>query len=86
MALTIRGTEPYIESFKELTGEKTAAGALIAAAQVGVSASAELKITKERVAELERTVATYAQAINNLKTACGQVAELAAQQDMFVKN
>ena len=83
MALTVRGTEEFIQSFKDLTGEKTATGALVSAARIGVSATAELKAAKRRIVELEQANATYRQAIANLQTSCVQVAELAAQQDLF---
>lgn len=86
MALTIRGTEEIMPSLKQLTGQKTAAGALVEAAKIGVKATAELNAAKARVAHLESTVETYKQAIASLEKACKRVAEIAAQEDLFGKS
>ena len=86
MALTIRGTEQIMPSLKELTREKTAAGALVKAAQIGVTATAELNAAKARIAHLDSTLETYKQAIASLEKACRRVAEIAAQEDLFGKS
>lgn len=86
MALTIRDiSDEATHSFKTLTGEKTASGALIKAAHIGVTASEDLRKAKIRIADLERALATHKQAVERLKDSCLQVVELAAQQDLFGK-
>lgn len=84
MALTIRDmSEEAMQSFKALTGEKTASGALVQAAHIGVTASEELRKAKIRIADLERALTTRKQAIDRLKDSCLQLVELAAQEDLF---
>lgn len=84
MALTIRDlAESDVERFKALTGKTTATGALVKAAQIGVTASQELAQAKTRIAALELQLRTHQQAMRSLSQACIQVAELAAQTDLF---
>lgn len=84
MALTIRDlAESDVERFKTLTGKTTATGALVKAAQIGVTASQELAQAKARIAALELQLRTHQQAMRSLSQACVQVTELAAQTDLF---
>ena len=84
MALTIRDlAEADVERFKSLTGKTTATGALVKAAQIGVTASQELAQAKQRIATLELQLRTHLQAMRSLSEACTKVTELAAQADLF---
>lgn len=83
MALTIRALDADLDQFRELTGHKTANKALISAAKIGVTATAQLKAAQQTIARLEVELATYKQTMQNLTPLCLKVAELAAQSDLF---
>ncbi|ESR00705.1 hypothetical protein F753_04190 [Stutzerimonas chloritidismutans AW-1] len=86
MALTIRDlSEADIASFQELTGKKTASGALIQAAQIGVTASAELKRARQTIKTLQANLDTYRQTLQQLTPLCLKVVDLAAQKDLFLE-
>lgn len=83
MALTIRALDADLDQFRVLTGHKTANKALISAAKIGVTATAQLKAAQQTIARLEVELATYRQTMQNLTPLCLKVAELAAQSDLF---
>ncbi|WP_263147690.1 hypothetical protein [Pseudomonas sp. RIT-PI-AD] len=86
MALTIRDlSEADIASFQELTGKKTASGALIQAAQIGVTASAELKQARQTIKMLQASLDTYRQTLQQLTPLCLKMVDLAAQKDLFTE-
>ncbi|EPV8673178.1 hypothetical protein [Pseudomonas aeruginosa] len=86
MALTIRSlSDEDRDSFKQLTGEATAAGALVKAAQIGVSATAELHQARQTIKTLQGKLDTYRQTLQHLTPLCLKVVDLAAQKDIFLE-
>jgi wobble nucleotide-excising tRNase len=84
MALTLRDiTDEEIELFRNFTSERTATKALVKAAHIGVTATNRYMAAEKKIKTLELTLQTYQQAISRLNGACIQVAELAAQSDLF---
>ncbi|WAH62198.1 hypothetical protein LZ023_40690 (plasmid) [Pseudomonas silvicola] len=85
MALTIRDLTPEEkDAFGKLTGEKTTAKALVKAANIGVSTTAQLAEANARIKELELSLLSYKQALRGLSSHCAHVIELANQDDAFI--
>lgn len=85
MALTIRDiSDSDTANFKELTGKSTASGALVMAAQMGVTNTALLRAAERKIIELEQALQVRQQALVGLKQQCARLIELAGQTDLFV--